>query len=90
MQALPNYCPITLKMGSDGMIIKQCDMIRDREEHTSELQSRETISYAVFCLKKKKKKKEKEKEKKKKKKRRLTESHDKPNMMTTSSNKKRR
>ena len=26
------------------------------EEHTSELQSRETISYAVFCLKKKKKK----------------------------------
>ena len=29
------------------------------EEHTSELQSRETISYAVFCLKKKKKKKQK-------------------------------
>src|SRR5216110_3744338 len=29
---------------------------RDRsEEHTSELQSRELISYAVFCLKKKKK-----------------------------------
>ena len=27
------------------------------EEHTSELQSRKTISYAVFCLKKKKKKK---------------------------------
>ena len=27
------------------------------EEHTSELQSRETISYAVFCLKKKKQKK---------------------------------
>ena len=26
------------------------------EEHTSELQSRETISYAVFCLNKKKKK----------------------------------
>ena len=36
------------------------------EEHTSELQSRETISYAVFCLKKKKRKKEKEKKKKKK------------------------
>ena len=31
------------------------------EEHTSELQSRETISYAVFCLKKKKKTKKKEK-----------------------------
>src|ERR671924_2135927 len=29
------------------------------EEHTSELQSRETISYAVFCLKKKKKKNKK-------------------------------
>src|SRR5881227_4431451 len=27
------------------------------EEHTSELQSRTVISYAVFCLKKKKKKK---------------------------------
>ncbi len=26
------------------------------EEHTSELQSRKRISYAVFCLKKKKKK----------------------------------
>src|SRR6187200_3729202 len=33
------------------------------EEHTSELQSPDTISYAVFCLKKKKKnKKKKEKE----------------------------
>ena len=30
---------------------------RRSEEHTSELQSRETISYAVFCLKKKKIKK---------------------------------
>src|SRR5919109_1655687 len=29
---------------------------RRSEEHTSELQSRETISYAVFCLKKKKEK----------------------------------
>src|SRR5213594_5177535 len=29
------------------------------EEHTSELQSRTLISYAVFCLKKKKKKKKK-------------------------------
>src|SRR5213075_3450726 len=29
------------------------------EEHTSELQSRLVISYAVFCLKKKKKKKQK-------------------------------
>ena len=35
-----------------------CDFpIMRSEEHTSELQSRETISYAVFCLKKKKKQK---------------------------------
>ena len=34
------------------------------EEHTSELQSRETISYAVFCLKKKKNKNKKKKKKK--------------------------
>ena len=34
------------------------------EEHTSELQSQSTISYAVFCLKKKKEKKEKKKKKK--------------------------
>ena len=40
---------------------------RRSEEHTSELQSRETISYAVFCLKKKKKKNTKKKKKKKKK-----------------------
>ena len=33
---------------------KDSDQLRS-EEHTSELQSRETISYAVFCLKKKKK-----------------------------------
>ena len=33
------------------------------EEHTSELQSQSTISYAVFCLKKKKKKKITEKKK---------------------------
>src|SRR6187431_3790934 len=38
------------------------------EEHTSELQSRTVISYAVFCLKKKKKIKKKNKKKIKKKK----------------------
>ena len=37
---------------------RQADLIITRsEEHTSELQSQSTISYAVFCLKKKKKKK---------------------------------
>ena len=34
---------------------------RRSEEHTSELQSRPHISYAVFCLKKKKEKKKKKK-----------------------------
>src|SRR5881275_2907306 len=38
------------------------------EEHTSELQSHGTISYAVFCLKKKKKKKKKKTKKKNKRK----------------------
>ena len=33
------------------------------EEHTSELQSQSTISYAVFCLKKKNKNKKKKKKK---------------------------
>ncbi len=35
------------------------------EEHTSELQSRKRISYAVFCLKKKKKQKKNKKKKRK-------------------------
>ena len=37
------------------------EFIRRSEEHTSELQSRETISYAVFCLKKKTNNKKKKK-----------------------------
>ena len=37
-----------------------CVLVRS-EEHTSELQSRETISYAVFCLKKKNQKTNKKK-----------------------------
>ena len=41
------------------------------EEHTSELQSPLSISYAVFCLKKKKKKKKIKKKKKKKKKKKF-------------------
>src|SRR5213082_4087508 len=32
----------------------RCAAARRSEEHTSELQSPDTISYAVFCLKKKK------------------------------------
>src|SRR5213082_4198270 len=34
----------------------RASVCRRSEEHTSELQSPDTISYAVFCLKKKKKK----------------------------------
>ena len=38
----------------DGRVSgKLLDQNQRSEEHTSELQSRETISYAVFCLKKK-------------------------------------
>ena len=48
---------------------------RGSEEHTSELQSRGRISYAVFCLKKKKKR-EKKKKKKRKKKRGGSEAQD--------------
>ena len=36
-------------------IYKVLKQVHRSEEHTSELQSRETSSYAVFCLKKKKK-----------------------------------
>src|SRR5216110_1814010 len=41
----------------EGSSIRPNEMVRKArsEEHTSELQSRELISYAVFCLKKKKK-----------------------------------
>ena len=34
-------------------VLVACDMTGRSEEHTSELQSRRYISYAVFCLKKK-------------------------------------
>ena len=51
----------------DGATIVGPTMIGPRsEEHTSELQSQSTISYAVFCLKKKKKRKKKKKKKTKK------------------------
>ena len=48
---------------SNNRSYEMCNIMfkmRRSEEHTSELQSRETISYAVFCLKKKKKKKKKQ------------------------------
>src|SRR5213075_3441947 len=47
--------------GGEHRIAGQWLARRERsEEHTSELQSRLVISYAVFCLKKKKKNKHKE------------------------------
>ena len=42
-----------------GLIIGVMFIFRS-EEHTSELQSQSTISYAVFCLKKKKQTKTKQ------------------------------
>src|SRR5213592_3758616 len=48
---------ITLGLTVDehlGQIVADERKVRRSEEHTSELQSRYVISYAVFCLKKKK------------------------------------
>src|ERR671925_1080924 len=39
-------------VGTGGTITGAGGFLKRSEEHTSELQSRETISYAVFCLKK--------------------------------------
>src|SRR6187200_2392998 len=40
--------------------VQTCALLLRSEEHTSELQSPDTISYAVFCLKKKKKRDDRE------------------------------
>ena len=53
---------IGLKRIRDESFFGPCCMARS-EEHTSELQSRETISYAVFCLKKKKQQQQQQKQK---------------------------
>src|SRR5216110_4069022 len=52
--ALPISCCLLLRGSGPVGRGREC---RRSEEHTSELQSRELISYAVFCLKKKKKNK---------------------------------
>ena len=45
---------VEFENGTRGMALNlETDNVRS-EEHTSELQSRDSISYAVFCLKKKK------------------------------------
>src|SRR5213075_3535243 len=44
------------RRGENVIRTRRCRRDRRSEEHTSELQSRLVISYAVFCLKKKKKK----------------------------------
>ena len=46
----------SLLLAKDIMVTGEKMPIIRSEEHTSELQSQSTISYAVFCLKKKKKK----------------------------------
>src|ERR671924_1959239 len=47
-------CVIELRRGAlQDDRLRLCGGHSRSEEHTSELQSRETISYAVFCLKKK-------------------------------------
>ena len=65
-RALHRQVSLLKQHWSDGQWLLVHLSVRS-EEHTSELQSRPHISYAVFCLKKKKnnkKKKEKRKEKK--------------------------
>ena len=53
MLALLKFQPYSMYVFDAGQA--KMNMFKS-EEHTSELQSRETISYAVFCLKKKKNK----------------------------------
>src|SRR5881227_4393091 len=51
--ALP-FCDFLTEHGQRGLLSTFAPMLgRRSEEHTSELQSRTVISYAVFCLKKK-------------------------------------
>src|SRR6187200_756674 len=63
--SLPDALPISVSATTSGSVVEPSSIswtrsragrARRSEEHTSELQSPDTISYAVFCLKKKKKK----------------------------------
>ena len=47
---------VTTILALNKAVVIASQVVERSEEHTSELQSRETISYAVFCLKKKKNK----------------------------------
>ena len=59
-------CPeCDLQVSDKANTCPHCGYPLRSEEHTSELQSQSTISYAVFCLKKKKNKTKKKKKKKK-------------------------
>src|SRR5213075_2245971 len=45
--------PTSIALGQTPSMLRGCGSSRRSEEHTSELQSRLVISYAVFCLKQK-------------------------------------
>src|SRR6187431_3735050 len=45
-------CPAARRRRAPRQPARRDDAIRRSEEHTSELQSRTVMSYAVFCLKK--------------------------------------
>ena len=51
---LPDASKINCELMNNLTLLMREEVENRSEEHTSELQSRETISYAVFCLKKKK------------------------------------
>src|SRR6058998_4443771 len=71
--SLHDALPISTRSATSRRLARpgaRCRGVTERrsEEHTSELQSLITISYAVFCLKKKKKKQKKNKNQRKNKK----------------------
>ena len=61
LKRIKSACKSFPQYGVPRSVLLLKDFPDRSEEHTSELQSRRRISYAVFCLKKKKKKKKKKK-----------------------------
>ena len=52
--AVETKSPVILQVSKGARQYANATLLRRSEEHTSELQSRDSTSYAVFCLKKKK------------------------------------